>query len=444
MRLDASAGPPESVRRLLVVLRAGLAVLLVGLALVHLSQVVNYSQYYRGIGVAAASCVGFLALAVLLFAGSRPVQWAAAWLGCVLALSCLLTPLVRDLDYIALEPNLVEIIDVQGDGMPGIAGVQHISTDAKGFRTTEPVDYDDVAPGLRVFTIGGSTTEEIHHDDRRTWSHLLGEWLEKSLGRDVQVVNTGVSGTRSPHHAATLAHVLPYHPDVAIFLVGVNDWNEHVRRVMLLGPRLSTEDFRLLETHRRLRAFTLGESVLATALGRARSAGLGATAEAASRRVERGEYYTRQNRSLERPHRVQFRPDRVDPIFDAYLHEIARTCRASGILCIFVTQPHGYRSETDPEFRARFWMTPPNVDYTLDLGSLESLADLYNRHLRDVGEELGVAVCDVASGIEPSFRHLYDEVHLNLEGSRRFAEILAPCVASTVGSSRRSDRGSAS
>jgi lysophospholipase L1-like esterase len=443
MPLDASAAPPASVRRLLAVLRGLLAAFLVALALVHLSQVVNYSQYYRGIGGVAVSGLGFLVLAALLFVRSRVVRWTAAWIGCVLALACLLTPLVRDLDYIALEPNLVEVIDVQGDGMPGIAGVQHIRTDARGFRTTEAIDYEHAARGLRIFTIGGSTTEEIHHDDRRTWSHLLGERLESLLGEDVQVANTGVSGTRTPHHAATLAHVVPYHPDVAIFLVGVNDWNEHVRRVMLLGPGLSTEDFRILETHRRLRALTLGESILASALERAKAAGLSTTAQASSRRVERGEYYTRQNHSLDRPRKVEFRPDRVDPIFDAYLRQIAETCRGSGIVCVFVTQPHGYRAATDPEFRARFWMTPPNVDYTLDLASLEALADLYNRHLARVGAELGVTVCDVASGIEPSFRHLYDEVHLNLEGSRRFAELLAPCVADALASSGRRTEPSA-
>lgn len=445
MRLDASSdAPPASVRRLLSVLRVCLAAVLVALALVHLSQVVNYSQYYRGVALVAVSGVGFLVLAALLFVRSRVVRWTAAWVGCVLALACLLTPLVRDLDYIALEPNLVEVIDVQGDGMPGIAGVQHITTDAMGYRATEPIDYGHSAPGLRVFTIGGSTTEEIHHDDRLTWSHLLGDRLEEILGEDVQVANTGVSGTRSPHHAATLAHVLPYHPDVAVFLVGVNDWNEHVRRVMLLGPSLSTEDYGVLETHRRLRALTLGESILAVALERAKSASVGATAEASTQKIERGEYYTRQNHSLDRPRKVEFRPDRVDPIFDAYLRRIAETCRASGIVCVFVTQPHGYRAATAQEFRDRFWMTPPNVDYTLDLASLGALADLYNRHLEEVGGELGVTVCDVASGIEPSFRHLYDEVHLNLEGSRHFAELLAPCVAAAVEASGKTQRRNAS
>jgi lysophospholipase L1-like esterase len=412
-------------------------VLLVGLALVHASQLVNYSQYYRGIAGALAGALAFLALAGGLFAPWRWARWTAGWAGGFLALQCLVTPLARDVDYIALAPSLVEVIDVRGDGMPGITGVQHVTTDGQGFRTNGPIDYGRPSDGLRIFTLGGSTTEEIHHDDRLTWSSLLGEMLRERLGRAVEVANTGVSGTRTPHHAATLEHILPFHPDVAIFLIGVNDWNEHVRRAVALGSERVPESFALLEAHRRLRAFTLGQSLLAVALARWKDLRLlGATAEAAAPRVERGEYYTRQNRSLERPRRVAFRPEKVDPIFDAYLRRIAATCRRAAIVCVFATQPHGYRPDTTTEYRARFWMTPPNADYTLDLASLEALADLYNGHVVATGRELGMPVCDVAGGIEPSFRHLYDEVHLNLAGSRRLAELLVPCVAAALAERR--------
>ena len=424
---------PESVARLVSVLRAALVVTLLALALVHASQLINYSQYYRGLAGPLVGTIAFLGLAAGLFAPWAWVRWTTGWLGGLLALQCLLTPLVRDVDFIVLPPDVTEVIDVRGDGMPGIEGAQRITTDDQGFRTTEPIDYSRPAAGLRVFTIGGSTTEEIHHDDRRTWSHLLGEQLSERLGRQVEMVNTGVSGTRTPHHAATLEHILPLHPDVAVFLVGVNDWNEHVRRLGLFGAGRLPESFAVLETHRRLRALTLGESLIAVAIERAKSSRLfGATAEASAPRIERGEYYTRQNHSLDRPKRVELRLDGVDPIFDAYLHRIAATCHRAAIVCIFVTQPHGYRSNTTPEYRARFWMTPPNADYTLDLASLEAIADLYNRHLVQTGRELGIPVCDVADGIEPSFHHLYDEVHLNLEGSRRLAELLAPCVAAAV------------
>jgi lysophospholipase L1-like esterase len=429
---------PASAVRLLSGLRVSLALILLALGLVHATQLVSYSQYYRGVAGPLIGAVAFLAFAACLFAPWTWARWTAAWIGGLLALQCLLTPLVREVDFISLPPDVVETIDVRGDGMPGIAGIQRITTDDHGFRTNARIDYARPAAGLRVFTVGGSTTEEIHHDDHRTWSYLLGERLEQTLGRDVEVANTGVSGTRTPHHYATLEHILPFHPDVVIFLIGVNDWNEQVRRVESLGPDRSPESFAVLEAHRRLRALTLGESLLAVAIGRMKASRLlGSAAAAAAPRIERGEYYTRQNHSLERPRRIELRLHQVDPIFDAYLRRIAATCHGARILCVFVTQPNGYRSDTTAEYRARFWMTPPNADYTLDLASLEAVAGLYDRHVVQLGRDLGIPVCDVADGIEASFRHFYDEVHLNLEGSRRLADLLAPCVAEALASEAR-------
>ena len=77
MRPDAPQ-VPASVRRLLAVLRAALAAVLGGLAFVHLTQVVNYSQYYRGILGPALAGAGFLVLAGLLFVPSRLVRGSAA------------------------------------------------------------------------------------------------------------------------------------------------------------------------------------------------------------------------------------------------------------------------------------------------------------------------------------------------------------------------------
>ena len=43
-----------------------------------------------------------------------------------------------------------EVIDVRGDGMPGIQGIQRITTDARGYRVNRAIDYQHPA-GLRVF-----------------------------------------------------------------------------------------------------------------------------------------------------------------------------------------------------------------------------------------------------------------------------------------------------
>jgi hypothetical protein len=73
-------------------------------------------------------------------------------------------------------------IDVEADNIPGISGIQNITTDEQGYRVMPPVDYTS-ADAVRIFAIGGSTTESILVDDKSTWTYLLQHSLSNSLAR---------------------------------------------------------------------------------------------------------------------------------------------------------------------------------------------------------------------------------------------------------------------
>ena len=55
-----------------------------------------------------------------------------------------------------------------------------------------------------------------------------------------EIINFGVAGLRSMHHYYTLKRNLSSKPDLAIFLLGVNDWNYHIvnRNKKILVPIL--------------------------------------------------------------------------------------------------------------------------------------------------------------------------------------------------------------
>ena len=79
------------------------------------------------------------------------------YFGAFLALQTFIPPASEaQNDLKTLLPNINKVVDVQ-DGIPGISGLQNITTDAKGYRVTPPVDYQ-ANNTLRIFTIGGSTT----------------------------------------------------------------------------------------------------------------------------------------------------------------------------------------------------------------------------------------------------------------------------------------------
>ncbi len=352
---------------------------------------------------------------------ARWIQISALWAGAFLVFQALVSPSVLGdaLHFRTLPPNLGYSVNVIGNGIPGVVGVQRISTDAKGFRVIPPVDYEQ-KNGYRIFAIGGSTTEDIILDDAATWTHRLQEDLEEAMNSPVEVINTGVSGLRAIHHVATLRRILRYEPDMVLFMVGVNDWNRHIREQF--GSQ--TYDDR-------------GLAFRNTVLGRAAQSlsGLRWRVAAASRgQIEnRGEYYAAKRNSLARPVMRTLTPDTVQDEYAKSLQAISQTCREAGVPCVFITQPNGYSPAADEDFRRGFWMTPPNESYTLSFESLVYVARLYNDFLTDFANRNGHPVLDPAATLPPSFDHFYDDVHFNANGARAVARTLARGLVELIG-----------
>lgn len=353
------------------------------------------------------------------FFSSRLVHAYGLWIGIFLVLQSFLTPLVFDRDYRSLPRNLEKYIDVQGDTIIGINGLQKITTDEMGFRVTKAVDYSTKSNArYRVFAIGASTTEQGLLDDRRTWTHHLQDRLDRSqrFGQ-TEVINTGASGLRARHHLATFKRVVDWEPDLVIFMMGINDWNRHI-----------------VDTHGKANVDRLGWRAIAfseTLLGRA-TIGLAVSLKNLPNRsqpeLELGDYYSSQNDSLSRPVVKTFFPDRVSDGYRTAVSEIIELCKLRGVPCMFVTQPSAYHESVSDELKRRFWMTPPNTEYTVDLESLGHTASVYNDFLLDSAKDAGIAHCDLAGKMEASTATLYDDCHFNEGGAVRVAEILETCV----------------
>jgi lysophospholipase L1-like esterase len=97
------------------------------------------------------------------------------------------------------------------------------TVDQFGFRSARPVTLEKPAGTIRIMAVGGSTTENNLLDDREVWTELLHQRLFGQRA-GVEVINTARSGDNTRDHIALLSQVLvAFHPDVALFLVGVND-----------------------------------------------------------------------------------------------------------------------------------------------------------------------------------------------------------------------------
>jgi len=385
-------------------------------------------------GVAAVgnwTSAKWIGLTLFLYSLPLLLQWSsnasirayALWFGIFLILQTLVTPVVIDRDFKTLPPNMLQIIDVIGDAMPGISGIQKITTDEKGFRVTKKINYLAKPAGtFRIFTIGGSTTEQISLDDEKTWSHLLQQRLngvDRYSG--VEVINTGISGARARQHLASLRRVIDWDADMVIFLMGINDWNRHIWDE-LGAPQYSNPGVPSSPVQ-------FSESFVGILLKNWVGGSLKYHEEAV--RPEYGEYYSRQNDSLQRSEVKTFRPEKVAESYNSALEEIAETCRRSNLTCMFVTQPTAYDEQSTAALKKYLWMTPPNTEYTLDFQSLIYVTNRYNDFLTEFAEENELESCDLAGQFEVTLDHLRDDCHFNILGSKHVADILSECVHRT-------------
>lgn len=347
----------------------------------------------------------------LLLARHRVPSMLAATLWLVVVANILVTPLLASASlhrYFALPPHLNREVHVSGDVMPGLDPVAHVSTDALGFRTSRPIDYEHKDPAvLRIATIGASTTEQIYVDDRKTWSSLLAEDLQRDLGRPVEVINTGLSGLRAVHHYKTLKFLEPYGLDAAVFLMGVNDWNRQIRDTVAPRGAWSAAEFQI--DHSLL--WKVGVQLRASASG-----------------ATDGAFYARQNDSLNRAERRSVEITGVSDDYREWVTRILDECRAAHIRCIFLDQPSAYRASISAPLRRLLWMTPPDEPYTLSLEQMARAAQVYNDWLGSAVREHGQAFCPVADRLEASTADFYDDCHFNAGGTRKVADAVRACV----------------
>lgn len=296
-----------------------------------------------------------------------------------------------------------------------------------GYRVSGPVSYEK-DDGYRVFAIGGSTTQEILLDDTRTWTRGLENWLRNDGKPTAQVINTGLSGTRAVHHLATLKKIIPLNPDVVIFLVGINDWNRHIRQHYDSEYRTLQE--MLAKRVNRIRSeLKLERSLLGRPL-RALYAAAGLTAKRSSFEVNNGEYFSKQRGSLNKSNKISFKPDAVENEYTDTIDQIVSTCSQHQIKCMFITQPNGYQDGASKSYKDSFWMTPTDSpDFTADFSSMMHIAKLYNGHLKAVAKKTGIAICDAAAQLPPEQKYFHDDCHFTEFGSKEMSRAIQTCFA---------------
>jgi GDSL-like lipase/acylhydrolase family protein len=350
------------------------------------------------------------------------LRQAAVTISLLVVVNAVLTPFVErnEAQTRILQPNYqgrFEIVEPKLAGLPH--GVQVYSTNEYGHRTNRPIDYAHKAPDvLRVATFGGSTTEGVLLDDQKTWPTQLGSMLEAALHRPVEVINTGVSGTRAEQHLVAFRQSEFYRPDIAVFMTGINDWNRDI---------LHAND-KSLAIFDAVHPWSFYQSVLwkAARMGaHAVTQRLSTPARSDAVEQEGGWFQPMTAHAAQRPV-IHYRPRQVSPQYADAVREIIAECRHRGILCLFLDQPTAYA----PQFAAeqRLWLNPPFASFSVDTADLQAVATMYNDWLATTVGQARASFCPIADKLPPTTEIFFDDCHFTENGSRLVAKLVSQCL----------------
>lgn len=298
---------------------------------------------------------------------------------------------------------------------PGLPGIdrrwRNFTLDNLGFRG-DSLAMPKPAGELRVFVVGGSTTECIFLDDAESLTARLQAYLRQAMpGVDVRVYGAGKSGDRSWDHVAMVGHRIAHlQPDVVVVFAGINDVMAGVagRDYLLRAEQQPLERGVVLKVA--LSELQLGRLVHA-ALARPTAAEVGL--ESAYRRSVRFA-----SRLPQRP-----LPRRPDPApYAENLASLVGMARAQGARMVLMTQATTWNT-TDPRSRAWHWMQDVHGRYPE--ADLDATMRRYNDAMRAVGAAQGVPVFDLARLLPKSADYIYDDVHFNVRGADTAARLLA-------------------
>ncbi len=329
------------------------------------------------------------------------------------------------------------------------------TTNSLGFRGEEPpggARTDRYLPlvfnqYLTILAVGGSTTECYFLSDGNTWPEVLGDLLKQKIAK-VWVNNAGFVGHTTYGHLRLLQDtIVPLHPDVVLFLVGLNDIGITAQSQTFDAPIMEGGKFTSNGVAQNRPAICLKSpeclivsladysEVINLGLNLYRNARAAAAlpGRANPSAVVTGDIDEVQEDLRSYPHLSASYVDdilaKVTPQTDTALkgyveriHQLIQICRQNGIEPVFVTQPVLYGRGTDD-------VTGVNLE-TIEVvpgsnGYIQwKLLERYNDVLRQAGREEHVLVIDLAEKMPHSSSDYYDFVHYTNAGARKVADIV--------------------
>jgi lysophospholipase L1-like esterase len=117
------------------------------------------------------------------------------------------------------------------EGLPAMDTTMHYTTNNAGFRGDSLV-IPKPAGEIRLFIIGGSTTQCLYIDDAKSMDRVLQISLQETFpGRNIKVYSAAKSGDAAAEHIAMLSQrIIQMQPDMVIVFAGINDLRKSIQQ----------------------------------------------------------------------------------------------------------------------------------------------------------------------------------------------------------------------
>lgn len=278
-------------------------------------------------------------------------------------------------------------------------------------------------PDLTIAFLGGSTTECGAVPEELRFPYLSALLLESKLGIKINGVNAGRSGNHSLHSTVIhLSKLVPLKPDIVVVMEALNDltillntgtyWNEIPGKSLVFDYKREERSF--FSLHGFLRV--MKNIVAPNAWYLVRSQLLRYFPEwfdeYSGTRIKRGFQ------------RIDFHAEKE--VFRKTLLGLVTQIRNWGAQPILMTQFNRI-NEQDPYAHELFSRIVSRNEIPFSWYS-NTYAE-FNQIIRNVGEAEKIPVIDLDVLVPKSRSHIYDHVHVNEEGSRLVAGIVADRIA---------------
>ena len=327
--------------------------------------------------------------------------------------------------YINLREILpgVDTVDVppdkavrESDGL--IQKPYRVRTDARGFM----LPYNRYEkPDLTLVFLGGSTVACIYVEEENRFPYLVGNLLAQKTGKKITSINSGVGGNNSLHSLDILLNkIIPVRPDVVVMMHNINDlvaliydrtyWSKNPTRAAIV-------DFSFYKNLTGLKALaTMARDLYIPNL------------HAATRILSKKIFGKKVKDPDDEFAYIRGKKLTVDEaaILDEFkmnLNTFINICRARRITPVLMTQFNRYKINPDPKVLQA--MQGFQSDSGISVSEFMELYARFNQAIREVGQEHGVLVIDLAAMIPQDKQYMYDVVHLNPRGSQLAAQLIS-------------------